>query len=476
MEILKSCQQSLSDSSLVPSCCSAIGGFPDRKTNVALKNRRNLVCFLTSWERPKPAECRHGTELTSWLRCLRTSNHRTICPFAAGYRTSSNVRWRTDGFVALRVTSHKSASPLPVNTHFKLALQIDQIRHMSKIKNKSEEQVVAEADVEDHRKDLGPFVVAAETTRMAMLFTDAKEATNPIVFANDSFLSLTGFDRAEILGQSFNSLLAWGTDADVIAQVSAAFKGSPDTDPEVHYRRKDGTECWASVFVCPVRDKNGEVVQHFVSFVDLTKQRRAQTHSNMLINELNHRVKNTLATVQSIVWQALRKSTDAKVIGESIQARLSALSRSHDLLTREKWASAGLRDIVMDALEPFGVSGALAERLIIRGDNIRLSPKVTLALGIAFNELATNAMKYGAFSNEAGSIAISWTVVGNRLTLNWKEQAGRPVSPPVRKGFGLQVIERGLAQELEGSVNLDFQPTGLIFTFDCPASQGARDG
>jgi PAS domain S-box-containing protein len=351
---------------------------------------------------------------------------------------------------------------------------------MLQIKNKLEEQVVAEADVEDHRKDLGPFVVAAETTRMAMVFTDAKEVTNPIVFANDSFLSLTGFDRAEILGQSFNSLLAAEAAADVTAQLSAAFKGSPETDPEVHCRRKDGTEFWASVFISPVRDKKGELLQHFVSFVDLSKHKRAQDHSNMLINELNHRVKNTLATVQSIVWQALRKSTDAKVIGESIQARLSALSRSHDLLTREKWASAGLRDIVIDALEPFGVSGALAERLVIRGENIRLSPKVTLALGIAFNELATNAVKYGAFSNEAGSIEISWTVVaspqGDRLTLNWKERGGAPVAPPARRGFGLQVIERGLAQELDGSVDLDFQPTGLIFTLECPASRGAHDG
>jgi PAS domain S-box-containing protein len=314
---------------------------------------------------------------------------------------------------------------------------------------------------------------------MAMAFTDAKEATNPVVFANDSFLSLTGFDRAEILGKSLNSLLARGTDSDSMARVTAAFKGGAESEPEVHYHRKDGTEFWASVFVSPVRDKNGEVVQHFVSLVDLTKQNRAQAHSDMLINELNHRVKNTLATVQSIVWQAFRKSTDAKIIGESIQTRLSALSRSHDLLTRENWASADLRDIVIDVLEPFGVSGALAERLVISGDNIRLSPRVTLALGIALNELATNAMKYGAFSNEAGSIEITWTVVpssnGDRLVLNWKEKAGPPVSPPTRKGFGLQVIERGLAQELEGSVNLDFKATGLIFTLDFPA-RGPRGG
>jgi PAS domain S-box-containing protein len=351
---------------------------------------------------------------------------------------------------------------------------------MSEIKHKSEAQEDAEADVEDHRKDLGPFVVAAETTRMAMIFTDAKEPNNPIVFANDSFLTLSGFDRAEVLGQTFNALLARGADPEAIAQVNAAFENSPDTDPEIHFRRKDGSEFWASIFISPVRDKTGELVQHFLSFVDLTKHKQQQAQSRMLIDELNHRVKNTLSTVHSIVWQALRKSTDAGVIGESIEARLSALSRSHDLLTREDWESAGLRNIVIDALEPFGVSGALAERLVITGDNIRLSPKVTLALGIAFNELATNAVKYGAFSNEAGSVQISWTKVasslGDRLVLNWQEKAGPLVFPPSRKGFGSQVLERGLAQELEGSVHLDYDAKGVVYTMNFPVSRGACIG
>jgi PAS domain S-box-containing protein len=357
---------------------------------------------------------------------------------------------------------------------------MDWVRVMSEIKNKSEEQKVAEADVAEHRKDLGPFVVAAETTRMPMVFTDAKEPNNPIVFANDSFLSLTGFDRTEILGQNFNSLLARGAAPDAIAQVNATFERSADSDPEVYCRRKDGSEFWASVFIGPVLDKNGDLLQHFVSFVDLTKHKQAQAQSRMLIDELNHRVKNTLSTVHSIVWQALRKSSDARVIGESIEARLSALSRSHDLLTRENWESAGLRDIVIDALEPFGVSGAPTKRLVIAGDNIRLSPRVALALSIAFNELATNAAKYGAFSNEAGSIHVAWSIVrgpnDDRVILNWKEKDGPPVSVPSRKGFGLQVIERGLALELEGSTTLEFQPTGVIFTLSFPASRGDRGG
>ena len=130
-----------------------------------------------------------------------------------------------------------------------------------------------------------------------------------------------------------------------------------------------------------------------------------------------------------------------------------------------------------DLPERLRTPGAFAERLVISGDNIRLSPKVTLALGIAFNELATNAMKYGAFSQETGSIEIMWTAVpspsGARLILNWKEKGGPPVSSPMRKGFGLQVIERGLAQELDGSVNLYFHATGLICALDFPILRDA---
>lgn len=122
---------------------------------------------------------------------------------------------------------------------------------MSEITNKSEEQKAAEGEVENFRKDLGPFVVAAETTRMAMLFTDAREPDNPITFANDSFLSLTGYDREEVLGQNFNSLMANGTDPEALAQLKAAFEGSSDSDPEIHYRRKDGSEFWATVFTQP---------------------------------------------------------------------------------------------------------------------------------------------------------------------------------------------------------------------------------
>jgi PAS domain S-box-containing protein len=347
---------------------------------------------------------------------------------------------------------------------------------MAKVVNRSEEQKAAEAQVDRFRKDLGPFVVAAETTRMPMIFTDAKGPANRIIFANNSFLSLTGYNQEEVLGESFDSLMARGTEPEALAQLNAAFEGDcPESDPEIHYRRKDGSEFWACVFTSRVRDASGEVVQHFISFVDQTAHRKEQAHCQMLIRELSHRVKNTLATVQSIVWQALRNASDPEVIREAIESRLFALSRSHDLLTLQNWEGAGLLDVVKAALEPFEVADGPSERFKIRGENHRLPPKTSLALSIALHELATNALKYGAFSTEGGSILIAWKIEprqeGDRLILDWREKDGPSVVQPSRKGFGSQVIERGLAHELEATVHLDYQPDGVTCKIDLPAPE-----
>ncbi len=346
---------------------------------------------------------------------------------------------------------------------------------------KSEEQKAAEGEVEDLREEGGPFVVAAEETRMPMVFMDAKEPDNPIIFANGSFLELTGYKRDEVLGQSFNFLMAQGADPKALALVETAFEGTEDHSSEVCYRRKDGSKFWAALFISPVRDeKSGDVIQHFASFIDLTRHKEEQAQSRMLIDELNHRVKNTLTTVQSIVAQALRNATDPAVIRESIESRLFALSRSHDLLTRENWESAGLLDVVKSALEPFGIANGRSERFKVTGTNVRFSPKAALALGIAFHELATNAVKYGAFSGETGCVRIGWTIEpapkGDRLILSWSEENGPPVTPPSKKGFGSRVIERGLAHELGGATNLDYRPDGVVCTIDIPAPQAAGDG
>jgi PAS domain S-box-containing protein len=346
------------------------------------------------------------------------------------------------------------------------------------ITGKSQEQKNAEAEVAKFRQELGPFVVAAEATRMAMIFTDAKLPDSPLIFANDSFLSLTGYPRKEVLGQKFRFLLAQGTDPAVLAQIAKQYEGRAESSADIVCRRKDGSVFWAALSVSPVRDAQGAVVQHFASFVDLSRQRDAQVRADFLIDELNHRVKNNISAVQSIVRQAFRTTTGPEAIRESIESRLFALSRSHDLLIRQNWDSAGLADVLQSALEPF--AQGRENRIAIAGEDIRLPPKAAVAMGMALGELATNAVKYGAFSNERGSILVEWkigqTPAGERLNLRWQERDGPRVAVPSHRGFGSRVIECGLAHELHGKVVLDYRPEGLVCSMDLAAPRAHPDG
>ena len=198
---------------------------------------------------------------------------------------------------------------------------------MPEIATKTEGQKEAEAEVEGFRKDLGPFVVAAETTRMAMVFTDAKASDNPVIFANDAFLKLTGYDREHILGQTFGSLLASSDSGDGSTRIDEAFSGETDSSTDVQRRRADGSLFWAAIFINPVRDRAGDVVEHFASFVDLTKHKQQEEHLHFLLDELNHRTQNTLATVQAIAAQTLRGAA-AKQVVDAFEGRVIALSKA----------------------------------------------------------------------------------------------------------------------------------------------------
>ena len=213
-------------------------------------------------------------------------------------------------------------------------------------------------------------------------------------------------------------------------------------------------------------------MHYFASFVDLTGHKEEQARLRMLVDELSHRVKNTLATVQLIVSQAMQGKADATV-RDAIEARLSALSRSHDLLTRGQWSKSDLRDVILAALEPFGIEKGHNPRFSLSGDVVEVAPTAVLALGVFFHELATNALKYGALFTPQGRISIDWTVApaaeGEALLLTWRETGGPPVPPRSHKGFGSRVIERGLSHQLGGSVALTFLPEGLECAISIPA-------
>ena len=144
---------------------------------------------------------------------------------------------------------------------------------MTKDARKSGQQESAEATIDGFREALGPFVTAADTTRMPMMFTDAKAPDHPIIYVNQAFLTLTGYDEHEVMGQSFDFLMQRGADPEMLAEIQTSFEGGRDLEPMIRYRRKDGSELWLLVFITPVRNKEGAVEQHFASFVNITRQK-----------------------------------------------------------------------------------------------------------------------------------------------------------------------------------------------------------
>lgn len=238
---------------------------------------------------------------------------------------------------------------------------------------------------------------------------------------------------------------------------------------EFLHQSPDGQESWTRVSGIPLRDRDGQVIGALSVIVDIDEIKRSEEHQRLLINELNHRVKNTLATVQSIATQTLRNAPTTGEGKNALEGRLLALSRAHDVLTRENWDGAELREIAAQALEPY--SNRAEDRLHLRGPKVRLSPRMALALAMVLQELATNAVKYGALSNATGEIGITWRVDGKapaRLHLQWEESGGPPVQAPGRRGFGTRLIERSLAHDLDGEVRIEFAATGVTCVVNAP--------
>lgn len=190
---------------------------------------------------------------------------------------------------------------------------------------------------------------------------------------------------------------------------------------------------------------------------------------------MNHRTQNTLATVLAIAKQTLGGVVDEQIVNV-YQGRILALSKAQALLGRLNWDRVGLHHIIERILEPFGLRDLRVDRFKVEGDDVRLQPKAALSLAMVFHELATNAVKYGALSTDAGHIEITWQLEaktdGDRMQLLWKESGGPPVSPPGRKGFGSRLIERGLAQELNGEVKLTYDPAGVSCEIAMPLPEG----
>ncbi|MEZ0241731.1 MAG: HWE histidine kinase domain-containing protein [Sphingomonas sp.] len=198
--------------------------------------------------------------------------------------------------------------------------------------------------------------------------------------------------------------------------------------------------------------------------IDADKREAADKLQHLIHAELHHRIKNLLATVGAITHQSLRTATSMTHAGAAIDGRFAALARAHDLLTRVSWENATIDSTIRSAIEPFDQG---SDRFIVEGDDIRISSSSVIAFAMTLNELCTNTTKFGALSVPEGKVRIAWRVAGERLHFEWTETGGPLVSEPTRKSFGTRMMV-SLGQQLQGQVELRYEPGGFIYTMDVP--------
>lgn len=306
----------------------------------------------------------------------------------------------------------------------------------------------------------------------------ALRGSNVAIFTQDRDLRYTsvskplfGFPVEQVLGSSDADLLGEAQAQALTLLKRDALASSTSRKGEIEIE-ESGRKCWYDIHIDPLRDLAGTTVGLTGAAVDVTERKENEQHLRLLMRELTHRSKNLLAVIQAMARQTARHAGSIDNFVEIFSARLQALSKSHDLLVQESWYGASLNDMVRSQL------GHHLDRensqFTIKGPSLFLKPEAAQNIGLAIHELSTNAAKYGALSVPTGHVDILWTrrtpEAGGGFELSWRERGGPVVSKPEGRGFGSLVIERNLARALDGKVELDFAPSGLVCTVSVPES------
>jgi PAS domain S-box-containing protein len=263
----------------------------------------------------------------------------------------------------------------------------------------------------------------------------------------------------------------------VVRKWHDSVKNQGDYQDEYRIRLPNGDLRWINSRGRVFFDIQKRPVYFIGIFQDITEQKHAEEQQRFFLDELNHRVKNTLTTVQSIASQTLRTTETSAQFKEAFEGRLLALSKTHNLLTRKSWREAELRDVAEQELAPYRKQGD--ERVVLNGPNVRLPARYAINLGLVLHELVTNAAKYGALSTNAGHLEMNWTVVENedrpdQLRIHWTESGGPPVAPPKRQGFGSRLIRRSIEGELGGYMVLNFAEGGVAYDISVPLAHASK--
>lgn len=345
--------------------------------------------------------------------------------------------------------------------------------------------------LDESNRPAGVIAVVLETTERVMTerrqreseerFRALVDATSDVIYRmNPDWTQMTALDGRGVLSDTASPSVAWmgayllpEDQPSIRAAIDEAVRRKGVFQLEHRVRQADGVVGWTASRAVPLFDAEGDIVEWFGAASDISERRRAEEHLKLMVNELNHRVKNTLAMTQAIAAQTFRSADNLSQAQVSFTARLMALAQANDLLTGERGVGASLRGVLEQTLKTHSPD---PERSLAEGPDLMLSPKTALSLTLASHELATNSLKYGAWSTPSGQVAVRWSIHraadgeagGDRLRLEWRESGGPPVTAPERRGFGSRLIERGLAAEMGGEVKLMFEPEGLICQVDAP--------
>ena len=299
------------------------------------------------------------------------------------------------------------------------------------------------------------------------------------IFANKALLDMWGLGLDEAMGKTCLELgyAPWhaAMHDEEIDRVIATGRAVRGDVPFPH--KTEGTRYYDYIFT-PVFGPDGQVEAIAGSTRDITERKRHEQDLQSLVNELDHRVKNTLATVQSIARQTFANAEGLEEACGKIEERLLALAGAHDVLTRENWRSADIADLARGAVAASGLADP--QRFDLQGESCRIDPRRATALAMALHELCANAIQHGALSTPHGSVQIVWQRRRRHgqeevLELRWRERGGPQVLPPAQRGFGARLLERGLRHDMGGSVELAFDPKGVCFCLSIPLPDDANE-
>ena len=286
---------------------------------------------------------------------------------------------------------------------------------------------------------------------------------------------ILGYAAAEILGQSGEIVFTFEDRA--IGRLATEMRHAIEAGSAVNERwhmRRDGTRFWASGTMLPLLDE-AERPDGFLNIMrDRTEVRAEVEQRALLMAEMSHRIRNTFATVQAVAAQTRRHSPDSADFQAAFDARLSLLARSHDVLIKAEWDDTSLRNLIESAL---GAYGGEPGRITVEGASVTLAASHAVGVSLAFHELATNAVKHGALSVPQGHVEVTWSATpvrpgADRAEIFWRERGGPAVQPPGRRGFGSQLLEKGLSPG--GTVRLDFRPDGVECHMSLPLIADVR--